>query len=868
MLILASSIFLPYLFKDKIIEAIRTEANKSLKPTLDFDKNLSINIFKSFPNLHLGLRNLSLVYPEGTFENDTFFYTDKLEVSFDLMKFYKEQLYIIRSFELNDPRIHLEFQSDSLTNWDILTDTSSSEDDNTINFELANVSITNGVFDYHDVEANSITRLKNVNHTSSGNFNTQKFTLDAVSKIGEVEVSYDDIVYVNKWNVTQKGNFEIDLENGLYGFPNNALTINGLALDLDGSVKIEEEDMIFDLGIHSTSSDVNAMLTLIPAIYQSDFKSIQTKGSSIFDFTFKGKYNNTSFPAYNLKLGIENGWFKYPDFNLPAEDLFVNLNIYSTDGNVDRTVIDIPKLHFKIANDPFDLKLKMNSIFNNPLIDLKALGQINLGNFKELLALDNSTLTGKIYTDLEIKGRANSISNSEIDKFYAKGDFETTNLRYQTPDMSRLLEVEQAQLKFKNQQVELPIFKGSLGKNEITLSGAFDNFFAYVLNDKTLQGDLKLYSPRLNTNTFLTEESSQDSISMTLIEIPGNVNLALNAQVDNLIYDDLELTNFKGEMSVLNKALILKNVSTDILGGRLALEGDYQYDEVNPRAKFDLTYSNISIANLFSKFKVVKAFAPIAKEIKAMTTAKLSFASDLNQDMSPKLSNLNLGGSLNLENIKVGNLEVLKGLDSKLGTNHFQVKELRDFLLNFKIADGKLLVNPFDLFIDSSKLSLQGVSKLDGSLDYSGFLSIPASYLKNETSRINSLTKNTPFKDYELNMKDYLKLALSIGGTFKKPTLNLNLKEVKKNVKENISNIVTNEVAKKKAEVEKLAQQELNKIKEETSQKVKDAESKLKEELAKKQKETEERLRLEAAEKKKKLEEEAKNKLKNLLKKP
>ncbi|MBT8326595.1 MAG: hypothetical protein KJP21_02660, partial [Bacteroidia bacterium] len=282
----------------------------------------------------------------------------------------------------------------------------------------------------------------------------------------------------------------------------------------------------------------------------------------------------------------------------------------------------------------------------------------------------------------------------------------------------------------------------------------------------------------------------------------------------------------------------------------------------------DLTYSDISISNLFSKFKVVQAFAPLAKEIKAMTTAKLSFASNLNQDMSPNLSNINLGGSLNLENIIIGNLKVLKDLDSKLGTNHFQVEKLQDILLNFKIADGKLLVEPFDLFIDSSKLSLEGISKLDGTIDYSGFLSVPATYIKNEANVINSLTMNTPFKGYELNMKDYLKLALTIGGSFQEPKLNLSLNEVKKNVQENISNFVSNEVEKKKAEAEKVAEKELNKIKEETSQKVKEAESKLKEELAKKQKETEERLRQEADEKKKKLEEEAKKKLKELFKIP
>ena len=98
-LVLASSIFLPYLFKDKIIEAVRTEANKSLKVELNFNPNIGINVFKSFPNLNISFKDLSLIYPDGTFQNDTLLFTNRLEVSFDLMKFYKEQQYYLFIFQ-------------------------------------------------------------------------------------------------------------------------------------------------------------------------------------------------------------------------------------------------------------------------------------------------------------------------------------------------------------------------------------------------------------------------------------------------------------------------------------------------------------------------------------------------------------------------------------------------------------------------------------------------------------------------------------------------------------------------------------------------------------------------------------------------
>ena len=45
-LLLGAAIFLPYLFKDQIIDTVKQEANKSLKADLDFDQ-LSSNLLKT-----------------------------------------------------------------------------------------------------------------------------------------------------------------------------------------------------------------------------------------------------------------------------------------------------------------------------------------------------------------------------------------------------------------------------------------------------------------------------------------------------------------------------------------------------------------------------------------------------------------------------------------------------------------------------------------------------------------------------------------------------------------------------------------------------------------------------------------------------
>ena len=869
-LLLGSAIFLPYLFKDKIIETVKTEANKTLKAKLNFDNNITINIFKSFPNLNLGFKDLSLVYPDSTFQNDTFFAADKLEVSFDLMKFYKEQKYQFKSIVIERPRLHLELLNDSTVSWDVALASEEEEEEEestALNFELDKIHIENGSLDYVDVAADMIVNLNGLNHTSNGNFNTDAFTLASETSIAELKVIMDGIAYLNNWTITQEGDITIDMTNSKYGFPKNSMFINGLPISLDGYMQLLNEDIIFDIAANSSAPDLNTFLTLIPAIYTSDFNSMQTKGSGKLSAIFKGTYNDTSFPAYDMKVNVDNGYFKYPDLALPAEDIYLDLHVYSLDGNTDRTVVDIPRVHFKMANDPFDLKLKMEDLSGNMLIDADAKGKIDLTNLTQIVPLPNTELSGNLTANLQVAGRVADISASAIDKFKANGDVQVQNIHYKSSDMNEVLDITTATLLVQNQRVNIPVFEGKVGNNDINFSGSFNNFFGYALSDQTLTGSAVLTSSHFNANDFITESESEESIEMTLVEVPGNVDLELTTSMQELIYDDLTLRNFSGKFGVKNRTVQIQNLATDLLGGRVNLEGAYVYDLIKPMANFDISYSDIKVADLLAKFKVVRAFAPIAEQIQAITTAKLNVATELNNDMSPKLESINVGGSLNLEKIIVDKLEVLKGLDTKLGTNHFNVKTLRDFLVKFNIKDGKLFVSPFELFIDSSKLAIDGVSKLDGSIDYKGILSVPSSYISNQTAIVNGLTAGTRFSDLQLNPKDFLDIAIQIGGSFKKPEIKLNLKEIQSSFKQNITNAVSKEVAKKKEEAKELATDEINKIKDETKKQADESKAKLEEEIAQKKKEAEDRLKLEAENKKKELKKQAEDKLKGLFKK-
>src|SRR5574343_706982 len=96
----------PFLFKGKIIELARTEANKNLNATVNFSDDIGINIFSSFPKLTVSMNKVSIV-GKDTFAGDTLVYLPEVSVSLNIMSVIKGEKMEISKIKLNEPYINL-----------------------------------------------------------------------------------------------------------------------------------------------------------------------------------------------------------------------------------------------------------------------------------------------------------------------------------------------------------------------------------------------------------------------------------------------------------------------------------------------------------------------------------------------------------------------------------------------------------------------------------------------------------------------------------------------------------------------------------------------------------------------------------------
>lgn len=854
-------IIVPFFFKSQITDLVKNEANKNLNATLNFS-DVGLNLVSSFPNLSLSLDDLSIVN-KAPFEGDTIFSSSEINASIDLMSLISGDKIKINSFKLIDPKVMVYILKDSSANYNITKESGAVAEDTVTsvkgeqkNFSIGinSYSIKNGNIAFIDQTSNIIFAVKGLNHSGEGDFSQDKFLLNTNTNINELTLQMDNIKYLNRVKASLKMDLDVNLKEMKFHFKENQLKINNLALNLDGGVELPNNKKYVDIKFNSPKSDFKDFLSLIPAIYKNDFSSLKADGKFEFNGKLKGKISEDLIPTFSFNLLVNNADFSYPELPTPVNNVNLDMTVDNADGNLNSTVVDLKKLHLELGKDPFDAKLKMSNLQKDPYVSAQVKGTINLDNIKNAIQIPNITeLSGVINTDISFKGNLQS-AKTNYENLDASGNLSVKNLKYKSTDFPEGVNIFNSNLKFSPKKVELTNFDSKIGESDIHANGDLNNFISYVLTDATLIGKLNVNSNYLNLNPFMTQSANDniqnkntDTMKVEAVNIPGNINFVMKSNVKKLIYDNLEITKFVGNLTIKDSKINMENLSMNMLDGTLKGNGYYAKSEnqEKPEIKFSLNISNFDINQTYNKFISVKQLAPIAKYIQGKFSSGLTLTTDLNNNLVPDYDTFNGNGQLDIVSAEIKNFKPFTTLGSMLNLNALSNPNVKNVNPKFKIEEGKFYIFPVKYKVGNYDVSLSGYSSIDQSINYEMDIDVPASGIKKTAnSAISSLLK----KDINLVKSDKVKVKAFITGTIDSPNIKTSASDIAKNVASSV--------------VEEVKQQVVDKAKAKADSIKTAAENKLKEE-AKKQ---EEAAKKKAEEAKKKLEEEAKKKLKNLFK--
>jgi hypothetical protein len=835
---------IPIIFQGKIKDIAIKEVNKQLNAQV-YLSDFSLSLFKNFPHASLTAGDFG-IEGVNEFAGDTLLDVGKLVVVVNIKSLFGDN-YEINRIELNDGKVFAKVLEDGRANWDIMKseDETVKEEDpdveksSSFNLSLSKFQVENLDITYLDKQTQSYASVKGLNLSLAGqigdgenvglgslaNIDKLKLAVEQITyadkesqmatslknidmdfegsvsetlskvktNIGVEEFNFymDKIPYLSKASLKANIDMDVDLADNTYTFRDNSLQLNAIQANLDGFVQIiDSTTMDMDIRLNTPSLDFKQILSLIPVIYAKDFESLTTAGNVSLNAIAKGRIEGEKMPSFDVNLKVADAMFKYPELPSAVTGINITAQITNPGGDLDLTVVDVPTFTLNMANNPFEARLNLKTPISDPDFDFKAKGTIDFTKIKEIVPLDDMELQGVLKADLSAKGLYSYVEKEEYGKFNVEGNLNLAGFIFVSADLPYDVKVNEANLNFATAYVDLTTLDILLGNNDISAKGKLENFLPYLMKDEVIKGNLVINSKSLNLNDFMsgdeeTEENEQitEDAPLTVIQIPANVDFVLNATIDKLLFDNIELANSNGTLTVGNQILDIQNLSSNTMGGKLKLKGKYVVqDTLHPEVALTFDIQEMVISEVFTQIETAKSFAPMLTDAGGNFSMNLDIAAVLDYQMNPDLQSVSGSGNFKSKEVVIKNVKIFDLLADKLNYSALKDPSIKDVSIGFKIENGRLLTEPFATKIGKADMEVGGSSGLDQTLDYKAAFTIP-----------NEKAPSIP-----------LKFDVLIKGTFTSPSLQVSAKSTV----DAVTKVVKDELKKKIDDVAEKALEE------------------------------------------------------------
>lgn len=838
-------LILPFAFKGKIIELVKKEANKNLKAKVEF-ADVDLSLIRNFPNLAVSIQELSVV-GVAPFEGDTLAAMKDLNLTLDIMSVINGEQIEVKKIGLDEPVINVLVREDGTANYDIVKE--SAEDTTTaeaggeaMKLTIDEYEISNGRVVYDDQTLPMVLRLMELNHTGKGDFAEDIFTLETNTHIGSAIVDYDGIRYVNGAAADLKADIAMDLNQMKFTFKENELALNQLTLGFDGWLAMPEEDIDMDITFDAKKNDLKTLLSLVPAEFTQDLDGVEAEGKIALSGYVKGTYNDKSMPGFGLNLGVDNGRVQYPDLPKSIENIRIDAKIKSPEGaDMDAMTVDVPTFHMELGKsaanpNTIDARLSLRNPMSDPFIDTKVDADLNLGDFKDVVPLEEDfSLKGMFTAHFELKGAMSSIENQQFDKFKARGSATLSNFAYSDREVAA--QIPEAEVEFTPQKLALNRLDVIYEEINMSLDGYMNNYVAYALTDTTLQGVFNFKADKINVNKLMgdegdeaaaaeNEESSEEAPADTSdtpgepILVPDNLDITLNAEIGEMTYDKLVLSAIKGEIGVKNEVAALRQMGFNLLGGSATMDGSYNtQNHAAPMADFEYDIDNIGISDAAEAFNTVSKYAPIAKYASGKVSSKLKLSTEVNAAMEPVYETMQGRGTLHTDEVVLEGSDFLKKMANTLNAPQMATQRIKDINATFVIEDGKITTEPFDVKINSISATVSGWSSFEEKIDYLMEMKVPREELGGDFNKLaeSLLSSANSFLGGNMSMGDVINVDLRIHGDLADPKITPSFagmegKNVTEQATEAVKEVVEEKIEEGKEKVREEAAKQAEKI--------------------------------------------------------
>ncbi len=707
-------------YEDKVKAYIIEQLDNSLNTKIDV-KEVEFSVFKKFPYASLEFQEVTAEEVTKNEKKGTLFAAQSIYLQFNIIDILNEN-YIIKKVQVEDGMVNVKidkFGNDNYHFWKTTEDT-----ENQLSIELEKLTFKNFNFYFLNEYKGLDMDIEAVGVSLSGNFSKDEFTLNTQANLMVNQINDQGQTILKNKSVIINTSLDVNQVTKLYRIKKGEIGFEQLQFNLTGNIVNKEVGIDLNLTSEGQNIAIEELFSLFPPQQREALSAYKTKGDITYTSTIVGELSIKNTPKFNADFSIANGTIT----ERSSDKSLTNLHLIGSFTNGKNNTLNTTELVLNEVNADFGAgHISGNYVitnFANPYIKFDSKASIDIATAKEFFKLDSLEIAnGHLEINLEYDGYIKELSNikaSELRKLNANGTARLSNTNLKLVDNPNHIKNINGSFKFNNNDVQVDSLKFKVNRSSFEMDGKFKNLLAFLfVEGEYLAVKTNFHSNKLVLDDLLTSNENDKTSSEYTLNLPENIVLQFNAEVDTFQFRKFKATHFRGAIQLEDKVLTATDVSFNAMKGKvkgnMAID-DSKENEVLITCKVNT--DNIDVYELFYQFEDFGQKQISAKNIKGRTTTSAEFASVFDKHLKVKKDKIYVLADVNIKNGELINYKPVLALSKYIEVEELEHIKFDSLVTQIEIKDQTVHIPKTDIKSNALDLTISGTHTFDNKIDY------------------------------------------------------------------------------------------------------------------------------------------------------
>jgi len=778
------------IYEDDIEQYAITEINKYINTEVKI-RAIDFSILRNFPYASLNFKNVLIKDSYEQIESDdTLLFAKNLFLNFNILDLINED-YNVQNITIKEGVLKLKTTYKGDVNYNIITPSQDTTSGN-FNFELKQLEVEHMKFEFSNIATKQFYKLKLETANFKGDFSEKEFNLKAKSDLHIEKLKTNSFTLIREKDAQLTLDLHINTVTQTYTFNTGDLSIERMPFKITGQVNSK----LLDINIEGQDIKLDELTKSLLNNTLEASNNYESYGNVNFIATIKGKMEKTQMPSIKAKFNIENGKIKSLEKNLSITNLSLE-GRYQNKQPKHKELLEFKNVSLQLLESTISGSTKITD-FKLPTFNGAIKGHIDLASFHEFFKFKTvEELTGIV--DVNTKY---SIQFTDIEYNPSQFDLENTNGNLSLKNVT--FKSDRNPIKFNNITGDL-LLKGNdagtrnlsikTNNSDLVLNGALKNLIPFIEGTGTLGLVASIESNKLDINEFLkSAPHNKKIVTQNQFELPNSLNLNLDLNVKELIWQTHNFKKIKGKLILVNQTVNVKHFSLQTLQG--SVSGNLKLVNLLEKGNSiegKIKLNGINVKLLFADWNNFSQTAITDQNLSGILSGDIDLLLFFDNYFTLIDDRMHAKTNFRINNGALTNMKTMQSITEFMRTNkalklmlnkHIDQFETKLLNLKFEELSNTLEIKNRTLYIpkmtiknNALDVNLSGWHDFDNNIDY------------HFSFRFRELKSNLNESEFGIIEDDGLgwSIFLNMAGLLNNPTYSIDKGEMKATFKENIA---------------------------------------------------------------------------------